>query len=47
MNEAKPGSIIRGSFWPEPVEVKLIEETEDHIHMVGATAISRGHSEVG
>jgi hypothetical protein len=46
MNEAKPGSMIRVPLWPEPVEVKLIEETEGYIHIVGATTISRDHSEV-
>ena len=43
MNNIKEGSIIKGSNWPEPVEVKLIEEAGDYIHIVGATKNSRQH----
>ncbi|MFQ6105090.1 MAG: protein NO VEIN domain-containing protein, partial [Candidatus Glassbacteria bacterium] len=38
-----PGTIIQGPFWPEPVEVKLIEEAEEYVHIVGATIRSGGH----
>ena len=37
MDNVGPGSIIKGYYWPEPVEVKLIEELGDYIHIVGAT----------
>jgi len=37
----KEGSIIKGSLWPEPVEVKKIEEIGDYIHIVGATLHSK------
>jgi len=43
MNNIKPGSIIKGSYWPEPVELKLIEDMGDYVHIVGATKISRDH----
>lgn len=43
IEKLKAGSIIRGSFWPEPVEVKLIEESGEYIHIVGATTLSRDH----
>jgi len=39
----KPGSIVRGHNWPEPVEVKLVEDSGDYIHIVGATIISGDH----
>jgi len=35
------GDIIKGSYWPEPVEVKLIEETGNYLHIVGVTLISQ------
>ena len=43
MDNVGPGSIIKGYNWPEPVEVKLVEEYGDYIHIVGATTISRSH----
>ena len=43
MDNVGPGSIIKGYYWPEPVEVKLIEEFSDYIHIVGATTVSRSH----
>jgi hypothetical protein len=26
MTSMKPGTIIKGSLWPEPIEIKLIEQ---------------------
>lgn len=43
MNNLKPGTIIKGSYWPEPVEIKFIEETGDYVHIVGATKHSKSH----
>ena len=43
MKNIKQGSIIKGSNWPEPVEIKLIEETGEYVHIVGATTLSREH----
>ena len=43
VEELKAGSIVRGPFWPEPVEIKLLEEAGDYIHIVGATTISGRH----
>lgn len=37
MRTIQPGSIIQGPNWPEPVEVKFIEETGGYVHLVGAT----------
>jgi SNF2 family DNA or RNA helicase len=43
MNDIKPGSIIKGTLWPEPVEIKLIEEMGNYVHIVGATTLTRDH----
>ena len=43
MKNIKQGSIIRGSSWPEPVEINLIEDTGEYVHIVGATTLSREH----
>jgi SNF2 family DNA or RNA helicase len=39
----QPGTIIQGPQWPEPVEIKLIEEAGDYVHIVGATVRTRQH----
>ncbi|MFN3568324.1 MAG: DEAD/DEAH box helicase, partial [Caldimicrobium sp.] len=39
----KEGTIIEGSFWPEPVKVKKVEEFGDYIRIVGATIYSNIH----
>jgi SNF2 family DNA or RNA helicase len=41
--DIKPGNIIQGPRWPEPVEVKHAEDLGDYIHIVGATTRSRSH----
>jgi len=43
IGKLKVGSIVSGPVWPEPVEIKLIEETGEYIHIVGATTVSREH----
>lgn len=43
MNIIKNGAIIKGSNWPEPVEIKFIEEAGDYIHFVGSTLYSKQH----
>lgn len=30
--QIKKGDIIQGSLWPEPVEIKFIENVRDYIH---------------
>ncbi|MDO9585866.1 MAG: DEAD/DEAH box helicase family protein, partial [Syntrophales bacterium] len=39
----KPGSIIKGPHWPEPVDVKFVEEVGNYVRLVGATVKSRTH----
>ena len=39
----KEGMVIEGSFWPEPVELKKVEEIGDFIHIIGATIYSNDH----
>lgn len=41
MQNIKQGSTIRGPNWPEPVEVKLIEDMGEDVHIVGITVHSR------
>jgi len=43
MKDVKPGSVIKGALWPEPVEVKVIEEEGVYIHLVGSMAVSGQH----
>ena len=35
--------IIEGPFWPEPVEIKKVEESAGRIHIIGATIYSNEH----
>jgi len=39
----KRGSIIKSSYWTEPVVVETIEELGDDIRIIGATTFSRQH----
>jgi SNF2 family DNA or RNA helicase len=39
----KEGMVIEGPFWPEPVEVKKVDEFGDRIHIIGATIYSNTH----
>ena len=43
MPDIKPGHIVQGPRWPEPVDVKLIEDMGDYVHLVGATTGSGEH----
>ncbi|AXV39096.1 helicase-related protein [Methanobacterium sp. BAmetb5] len=33
----KEGSILEGPYWPEAIEVKIIEDFGDHVHIIGTT----------
>lgn len=37
------GSVIKGPFWPEPVEVKRVEEKSGYVHIIGVTVHSRSY----
>jgi len=39
----KAGFIVKGPLWPEPVEIKSLEEVGEYVHIVGATTISGKH----
>ncbi len=43
MKNLDKGSIIKGSYWPEPVEIKLIEDAGVYVRIIGVTTISRSH----
>ncbi len=37
------GMVVEGPFWPEPVEIKKVNEFGNRIHIVGATIYSNMH----
>lgn len=39
--EIRPGVRIQGPLWPEPVEVKWVEDRGDYLHLVGQQIRSR------
>lgn len=41
--EIKPGTIVKGIQWPEPIEVKFCEKVGEFYHIVGSTTISNQH----
>ena len=43
IEDIKPGTIIIGPKWPEPVEVKKIDNEGSYLHLVGATVSSGQH----
>ena len=43
MPQIQPGHTIQGPRWPEPVDVKLVEDLGDYVHLVGATTRSGEH----
>jgi len=45
MTNIKPGDIIKGNQWSEPVEIKLVEEDEKYFHIIGVTINSRKYVE--
>ncbi len=38
-----PGTIIKGSYWPEPVEIKFSEVAGNYIHIIGSTTQTNKH----
>ncbi|MBU7001581.1 MAG: DEAD/DEAH box helicase, partial [Theionarchaea archaeon] len=36
----REGSVVEGPFWPEPIEIKKVDQLESHVHIVGATVHS-------
>lgn len=43
MKNIKPGKIITGVRWPEPIIIKSIEEFPEHVHIVGVTLNTNQH----
>jgi superfamily II DNA or RNA helicase len=39
----REGMIVEGPFWPEPVEIKKVEEFKNRVHIIGATIYSSIH----
>jgi superfamily II DNA or RNA helicase len=43
VEDIKPGTVVTGSRWPEPVVVKKIDSSGGYVHVVGATTLSGQH----
>jgi len=43
MKNLDKGSIIKWAYWPEPVEIKIIEDAGKYIRIIGVTTVSRSH----
>ena len=43
MTFPKPGTIIKGPYWPEPVEIKFAEKAANYVHIIGSTTVSGTH----
>ena len=43
MTDIRPGQVVQGPRWPQPVEVKLVEELGEYIRLVGATTGTATH----
>jgi SNF2 family DNA or RNA helicase len=43
VSELRPGVVITGSKWPEPVELKKVEKEGSYIHIVGSTTTTGQH----
>jgi SNF2 family DNA or RNA helicase len=43
LKDIKPGTILVGPKWKEPVEVKTIDNDGSYVHIVGATTITSQH----
>jgi len=43
MEQIRAGDIIQGPYWPEPVELNLVEAMGPYVRIVGRTTISRRH----
>jgi len=43
ISELRPGIVITGSKWPEPVELKRVDNDGSYIHIVGSTTVSNQH----
>lgn len=43
IKDVKAGTVITGPKWPEPVEVKKIDNEGSYVHLVGATITSGQH----
>ncbi|GAB4520447.1 MAG: hypothetical protein Kow0047_31670 [Anaerolineae bacterium] len=43
MPQIEPGDIVQSSRWPEPVEIKLVEDSGAYVHIVGQMIVSGRH----
>lgn len=43
VDELKPGLIVTGPKWPEPIEIKKVENSGEYVHIVGSTTTLKQH----
>lgn len=43
ITELRSGIIVQGPKWPEPVEIKKVENNGEYVNIVGATTITNQH----
>ncbi|KEQ55975.1 thiamine-monophosphate kinase protein [Marine Group I thaumarchaeote SCGC AAA799-E16] len=43
ISELKSGITITGPKWPEPVQIKKVDNTGQYVHLVGSTTLSKEH----
>ena len=43
LGDFKPGVIITGPKWPEPIEIKRVENFDSYLRIIGATIESGQH----
>lgn len=41
--ELRPGITVQGPKWPEPVEIKKVENSGEYVNIIGATTVSNQH----
>ena len=41
--DIKPGVVVTGPKWPEPVEIKKVDIEEEYVHIVGSTTATKQH----
>ncbi|RMD67843.1 DUF2075 domain-containing protein, partial [Candidatus Pacearchaeota archaeon] len=43
IEELKPGAIVKGKRWKEPIEIKKVERFEDYVRLIGSATITGDH----
>ncbi len=43
IEELKPGLVVTGPKWPEPIEIKKVETSGEYVHIIGSTVVTKQH----